>query len=258
MKKIALVMLSCALVFGAQAKKKKKCCHKPSKECVAPQGATTVNKEPFKNANDSLMYAIGNVFGKNLLKSIEESGLKLDSTNINLFTEAVKASILNKNSQIDLAKSDELINNYFEKMNAEKNRDANAKIEINKAKGAEYMAANAKKSGVITAPEGYQYEVITPGDGKNFPKETSTVKVHYTGKLINGQIFDSSVMRGQPTEFGLNQVIKGWTLGVQKMSLGSKYIFTIPSNLAYGDRGAGGDIGGGETLIFEVELLEIK
>ena len=124
-------------------------------------------------------------------------------------------------------------------------------------KGKAYLAENAKKDGVKVTASGLQYEVIKEGTGKK-PAATDTVSVHYEGTLINGQVFDSSIRRGQPVEFPLNRVIPGWTEGVQLMSVGSKYRFVIPSNLAYGEHGAGGAIGPNETLIFEVELLDIK
>lgn len=124
-------------------------------------------------------------------------------------------------------------------------------------KGQQFLQENAKKEGVKTTASGLQYEVLTPGTGKS-PKATDTVLVHYKGTLINGTEFDSSYKRGEPIEFPLNQVIKGWTEGVQLMKEGAKYRFFIPSNLAYGPRGAGGAIGPDETLIFDVELLKVR
>ena len=129
--------------------------------------------------------------------------------------------------------------------------DENAKA------SADFLAENAKKDGIKVTESGLQYEVITEGDGAS-PKATDVVKVHYEGTLISGQIFDSSIKRGEPVEFPLNQVIPGWTEGVQLMKVGSKYRFFIPSNLAYGEQGAGGMIAPNSALVFEVELLEIK
>jgi len=123
--------------------------------------------------------------------------------------------------------------------------------------GEKYRMENSERDGVTVTESGLQYEVITEGSGEK-PTASNTVSVHYVGTLLNGKEFDSSIARGQPAEFGLGGVIKGWTEGLQLMNVGSKYRFVIPPELAYGERGAGGDIGPGETLIFEVELLEIK
>ena len=123
--------------------------------------------------------------------------------------------------------------------------------------GRSFLAENATKEGVTTTASGLQYKVLTEGAGKS-PKVKDTVVVHYRGTNIRGAEFDSSYARHEPAEFPLNRVIKGWTEGVQLMPIGSKFKFFIPSDLAYGDRGAGGDIGPGATLIFEVELLAIE
>lgn len=128
----------------------------------------------------------------------------------------------------------------------------------NKKAGEAFLAANAKKEGVKATASGLQYKVLKAGKGTKSPKATDTVKVHYHGTLIDGTVFDSSVDRGEPISFPLNGVIKGWTEGVQLMKEGDKYQFTIPSELAYGDQGAGGKIGPNSTLIFDVELLAIE
>ena len=124
-------------------------------------------------------------------------------------------------------------------------------------KGDAYLKENAKKEGVKTTASGLQYQVIKEGEGKS-PKATDTVLVHYKGTLLNGTEFDSSYKRNEPIEFPLNRVIPGWTEGVQLMKEGAKYQFTIPSKLAYGERGAGGAIPPNATLIFDVELLKVK
>ena len=126
-----------------------------------------------------------------------------------------------------------------------------------KAEGEKFLADNAKRPEVKTTPSGLQYEVLEATLGQK-PKATDTVKVHYEGTLIDGTVFDSSYRRGESIKFGLNQVIKGWTEGLQLMPVGSTYRFFIPSDLGYGDRGAGADIPGGAALIFDVELIEIN
>jgi len=131
-------------------------------------------------------------------------------------------------------------------------------IAANKKAGAEFMEANKTAEGVKATDSGLQYLILQEGTGTRHPKATDRVKVHYEGKLLDGTVFDSSVKRGKPISFGLNQVIKGWTEGVQLMVVGEKTRFIIPAELAYGDKGAGGDIPGGSTLIFEVELLGIN
>ena len=125
------------------------------------------------------------------------------------------------------------------------------------AAGQAFLAANAKKEGVVTTASGLQYKVLQAGTGPK-PKATDTVNVHYHGTFIDGKTFDSSYDRGEPISFPLNRVIAGWTEGVQLMPVGSKYEFYIPYKLAYGERGAGGAIPGYATLIFQVELLAIE
>ena len=128
--------------------------------------------------------------------------------------------------------------------------------EQNRKLGEAYLADNAKRPGIVTTASGLQYEVLTQGDGP-VPAATDQVKVHYTGRLIDGTVFDSSVERGEPATFGVTQVIPGWVEALQLMPVGSKWRLHIPSALAYGPNGAGGVIGPDATLIFDVELLEI-
>lgn len=140
----------------------------------------------------------------------------------------------------------------FERLQAKSREKLDAEI----TKGKSFLEENKKRHGVTETASGLQYEVLVQGDGPK-PGPVSKVTTHYHGTTIDGKIFDSSVQRGKPLSFGLNQVISGWTEGLQLMPVGSKYKFFIPHNLAYGERGAGGAIPGGATLIFEVELLGI-
>jgi FKBP-type peptidyl-prolyl cis-trans isomerase len=130
--------------------------------------------------------------------------------------------------------------------------------EENKAAGEKFLAENTKKPNIKTTASGLQYEILSPGKGTAKPTATDNVTVHYKGTSLDGKEFDSSYSRGEPTSFPLNGVIPGWTEGVQLMTEGAKYKFYIPSNLAYGENGAGGSIGPNETLIFEVELIKIN
>ena len=192
---------------------------------------------------DKFSYAIGLGIGQNLL-SMGAQGINVED-----FAQAI-ADVLNRN---ELAMSHnearEIVNKYFmeleEKMNAE-----------NIEKGKAFLAENAKKEGVVTLPSGLQYEVITEGNGKK-PSATDRVKCHYEGTLIDGTLFDSSIKRGQPAVFGVNQVIRGWVEALQLMSEGSKWRLFIPSELGYGAQQAGEMIPPHSTLIFEVELIEV-
>ena len=192
---------------------------------------------------DKFSYAIGLGIGQNLL-SMGAQGINVED-----FAQAI-ADVLNRN---ELAMSHnearEIVNKYFmeleEKMNAE-----------NIEKGKSFLAENAKKEGIVTLPSGLQYEVITEGNGKK-PSATDRVKCHYEGTLIDGTLFDSSIKRGQPAVFGVNQVIKGWVEALQLMSEGSKWRLFIPSELGHGAQQAGEMIPPHSTLIFEVELIEV-
>ena len=191
--------------------------------------------------------------GMYLMGNLAELPIEID-------VESVIAAIKDVSAGKDTALKVEEYHKYmqtFQQKVQQAGQQAVAKAaESNKKAGAEFLAENAKKDGVKVTASGLQYKVITEGAGAH-PTATSRVKVHYTGKLTDGTVFDSSVQRGEPIDFGLNQVIAGWTEGVQLMTPGSKYEFYIPSDLAYGDRGAGNAIPPGATLVFEVELLEV-
>ena len=192
---------------------------------------------------DKFSYAIGLGIGQNLL-SMGAQGINVED-----FAQAIADVLNRKETAICHNEAREIVNKYFmeleEKMNAE-----------NIEKGKAFLAENAKKEGIITLPSGLQYEVITEGNGKK-PSATDRVKCHYEGTLIDGTLFDSSIKRGQPAVFGVNQVIKGWVEALQLMSEGSKWRLFIPSELGYGAQQAGEMIPPHSTLIFEVELIEV-
>ncbi len=196
-------------------------------------------------------YAIGVDIGNSLLQ-VGTNDLKRDA-----LIAALNDTLDGKKPRIS-AKDMGTVKQAFFKKQAEK-KAAERKIagKKNKAEGLKFLAENGKKAGVTTTASGLQYEILKQGNGTK-PKATDKVKVHYRGTLIGGKEFDSSYKRGQPISFPLNGVIPGWTEGVQLMNVGSTFKFVIPSELAYGDRGAGKDIGPDSTLIFEVELLAIE
>ena len=192
---------------------------------------------------DKFSYAIGLGIGQNLL-SMGAQGINVED-----FAQAIADVLNRKKTAISHNEAREIVNKYFaeleEKMNAE-----------NIEKGKAFLAENAKKEGVVTLPSGLQYEVITEGNGKK-PSATDRVKCHYEGTLIDGTLFDSSIKRGQPAVFGVNQVIKGWVEALQLMGEGSKWRLYIPSELGYGAQQAGEMIPPHSTLIFDVELIEV-
>lgn len=159
-------------------------------------------------------------------------------------------------SVLDDAAREQIKNTVAEKLQKKQLEERTASATKAKEEGEKFLAENGKKEGVKTTASGLQYQVLTEGKGDS-PKATDTVTVHYKGTLLNGETFDSSYDRGQPVSFPLQNVIPGWTEGLQLMKPGAKYKFVIPSNLAYGERGAGVKIGPNSTLVFEVELLSV-
>lgn len=208
-----------------------------------------VNAVKPTNKKDTASYAVGVNIGNNLRK--DAAMFNIDMVMAGIRDAMVEKALLTP-EQMQAAFMG-LQQEMQEKAEAQK-KEAGSK---NRETGAKFLAENKTKPGVMTTPSGLQYKVVRQGTGAK-PAATNTVKVHYEGKLLDGKVFDSSYQRNQPTEFPLNSVIAGWTEGVQLMPVGSKFTFFIPSELAYGEQGAGSDIGPNEVLIFDVELLEFK
>ena len=200
---------------------------------------------------DKLSYALGIGIGSQL------AGMGAKELNIDDFAQAIKDVISGLELKVDNAEAQTLVQNFFQEQEAKQQAAAAEAGKVAKAAGEAFLAENGKKDGVVTLPSGLQYQVLKEGNGKK-PSATDQVVCHYEGTLIDGTVFDSSYQRNQPATFGLNQVIAGWTEGVQLMQEGAKYRFFIPYKLAYGERGAGAQIPPFATLVFDVELIEVK
>lgn len=192
---------------------------------------------------NKVSYALGMSIGQNF----RTSGLEVAS--VEDFVKGLEDAMQERELQLSYEEAKEVVNKYFVEVQERNNQRA-------KEAGEEFLKINAHKKGVVTLPSGLQYEVIKEGNGV-CPTIDDTVRCHYHGTLINGTTFDSSMDRGEPAEFPLKGVIPGWTEVLQLMPVGSKWKVTIPSNLAYGERGAGQLIGPNEVLIFIIELLDI-
>ena len=200
---------------------------------------------------DKFSYALGLGIGQQL----KQMGLK-GKLVINDFAASITDVLEDNDLKVSHQEGQQIVNAFFRELEQKQNA---AKAEAGKAakeEGAKFLAENAKKDGVIVTQSGLQYEVLTEGTGKQ-PKATDTVRCHYEGRLLDGTIFDSSYKRNAPADFGLQQVIAGWTEGVQLMAEGAKYRFYIPYMLAYGEGGAGAMIPPFATLIFDVELIKV-
>ncbi len=199
---------------------------------------------------DKLSYALGMSMGHNF----KGSGIKtIDSKD---FAAGVAAVYDGTKPEMTYDEAKRIVQEYFTKLEAEMQAEAAKAGEVNLKNGEAFLAENAKREGIKFTASGLQYEVLAEGNGDS-PKASDNVEVHYTGKLIDGTVFDSSVERGVPASFGVTQVIPGWVEALQLMKEGDKWRLYIPSNLAYGPNGAGGVIGPNMTLIFDVELLRV-
>ena len=189
-----------------------------------------------------------------MANNFRSSGIK--EINVADFAEGLDAAFNGKDMKMTYDEAKNVIREYFTAMEQELQAQAAAAAKVNEEAGKSHLEANAKRPEVVTTESGLQYEVLTEGNGPK-PSAQDQVKVHYTGRLIDGTVFDSSVERGEPATFGVTQVIAGWVEALQLMNAGSKWRLHLPSNLAYGPQGAGGVIGPNATLIFDVELLEV-
>ena len=192
---------------------------------------------------DKISYALGLGIGQQI------KSMNIENFSIEDFTRSISDVMEGKETAFSSREAQMMLQEYFSKKQKE---EAQSHI----AEGKAYLDANAKKEGVTVTKSGLQYEVLKEGTGKS-PKATDTVRCHYEGRLLDGTVFDSSYKRGEPADFGLNQVIPGWTEGVQLMKEGAKFRFTIPYLLAYGEQGAGASIPPFSTLIFDVELIKV-
>lgn len=200
---------------------------------------------------DKVSYALGLNIGQQL-KQMGLSGV----LNIDDFAASIKDTLEGNEPKIAIPEAQQVLNKFFTELEDKQRAAAAEAGKAARVEGENFLAENAKREGVTVTESGLQYEVLTEGTG-NQPKAEDTVRCHYEGRLINGTVFDSSYRRGEPADFGLLQVIKGWTEGVQLMKEGAKYRFYIPYNLAYGEHGAGADIPPYAALIFDVELVKV-
>lgn len=205
---------------------------------------STLHAQQLATYKDSLSYAVGIIWGQNILQQ------GLTEIDPDLVAVAIR-DLLQENAQrLDMRQANEIVKHHI----TQKQEQLKQK---NLEEGRKFLAENAKRPEVKVTPSGLQYEIIKQGDGP-IPKSSDKVRVHYTGTLIDGTVFDSSVQRGEPLVFPVTGVIKGWVEALQMMPVGSKWKLYIPAELAYGERGAGPKIGPNATLIFEVELLGIE
>lgn len=195
------------------------------------------------------MNKISYALGLGIAHQLKSMGI--EDFSVEDFSQSVSDVLADKTPAMTNREAQELLNDYFQKK-----QKAEAEKAI--AEGKVFLEANGKREGVTTTKSGLQYEVLTPGKGERSPKATDTVVCHYEGRLVSGKVFDSSYERNQPAEFGLNQVIPGWTEGLQLMSEGAKFRFYIPYLLGYGEQGAGPSIPPYSTLVFDVELISVK
>ncbi len=197
---------------------------------------------------DSVSYAIGLLVGSNNQQQLKNApgGTDLDGA---IMASAFSAASMSEEPKITEEQANALVQTYFQQASERIGQE-------NLEEGNAFLESNKSREGVVTTESGLQYEILTEGTGQK-PTANDQVRVHYHGTLIDGTVFDSSVDRGEPATFGVSQVIKGWTEALQLMPVGSKWKVYIPAALAYGERGAGSDIGPNSALVFEVELLEV-
>ncbi len=211
---------------------------------------SSLAEDSQKSQKDKVSYSIGVNLGTQL-------GRTRDDIDLDKLIEGVKDAFADKKLKLSSEEMQQALTSFRENQQKKKQEKRQALANKNKAEGDAFLTENKKKKGVTTLPSGLQYKVVSSGKGAS-PKASDTVVTHYHGTLIDGTVFDSSVERGQPATFPVSGVIKGWTEALQKMKVGDKWKVFVPSQLAYGPNGAGDRIGPNTTLIFDIELLEIK
>ncbi len=204
----------------------------------------------LKTTQDSVSYSIGLFMAQNL----KQQGI--NDLNNALLMRGLEDALKERQPQLTQAQAGQVMNSFMQKQMAVRSAETGKASAENKQIGTAFLTENKAKAGVITTASGLQYSIEKEGTGAK-PTASDRVKVHYTGRLLDGKVFDSSVERGEPIVFGVGDVIKGWTEALQLMPIGSKWKLFIPADLAYGDRGAGADIKPGSTLVFDVELIDI-
>ncbi|MDQ4140769.1 MAG: FKBP-type peptidyl-prolyl cis-trans isomerase [Bacteroidota bacterium] len=204
----------------------------------------------FKNNKEKISYIIG----RDMATNFRKQGLEVDP---DIFLQGFKEAIAGQKSQLSQEDVQAAMMELHQLMASRQNTAMSRQGEINQQEGEAFLAENKNRPDVVTLPSGLQYQVLSQGSGKS-PSKSDSVTTHYHGTLLDGTVFDSSYERGEPATFPVNGVIAGWTEALQKMKEGDKWRLFIPSNLAYGTRGAGGDIGPNATLIFDVELLTVN
>ncbi len=246
------IVFACICLLSASSMDAQTSASKKKTKSAPVQAAVPAELPPLtlSNFRDSMSYALA----VNVITTIQRQKLEINPM---ILLRALEDQFMNKQPLLTESDMSAIFTKYEMEKAKNSPKENSGNMEETKAKCNTFLAENAKKPGVQTTPSGLQYRVITQGSGAK-PLASDKVKVHYKGTLIDGKEFDSSYKRGEPIEFPLNGVIKGWTEGLQLMPVGSKYEFTIPSDLAYGDREVGGGlIPAGSTLVFEVELLAI-
>lgn len=216
---------------------------------------TTKGAAPLtlKTQKEKFSYALGMNTGKRMAEGLKKQAVPYDPA---LLTRGLKDGLAGGKTLLTDAEAQTVLTDMQKEMRDKQQAKQQAEGAANKKEGEAFLAANKGKEGVVTLPSGLEYKILKAGTGAK-PTAGDSVVCNYRGTLINGTEFDSSYKRGQPTTFPVGGVIKGWTEALQLMPVGSKWQLFIPPDLAYGDRGAGGDIGPGETLIFEIELISI-
>jgi FKBP-type peptidyl-prolyl cis-trans isomerase FklB len=245
-----LILLAVAVLFVSS-------CEKTESQKPKPSAKKEITQADLKTENDKISYSIGFSMG---------SRFKMDELDLNfeIFQQGIKDGFTASKQILSEEEIKKTMMGFQQKMMAKKQAEHIKEMEerknqgeANKEKGTAFLEGNKIKEGIVTLESGLQYKILKPGTGAS-PKATDTVKCNYKGTTIDGKEFDSSYKRGEPATFALNRVIKGWTEGLQLMKEGGKWQFFIPSELAYGEKGAGENIGPNEVLIFDIELLGIE